>query len=37
VQFGNPNTDPYNTNFGVITGELGHGQRQVTFALKMIF
>lgn len=37
VQLGAPNTDPFNTNFGVITGENGHGQRQVTFALKLIF
>lgn len=37
VQFAAPNTDPFNTNFGLITGEKGHGQRQVTFALKLIF
>jgi len=37
VQFAAPNTDPFNTNFGLITGERGHGQRQVTFALKLLF
>ncbi len=37
VQFASPNTDPYSTNFGLITGERGHGQRQVTFALKFLF
>jgi hypothetical protein len=37
VQFAAPNTDPYSTNFGLITGERGHGQRQVTFALKLLF
>ena len=37
VQFANPNTNPFNTAFGTITGEKGHGQRQMTFALKLIF
>jgi hypothetical protein len=37
VQFANPNTNPMNTAFGTITGEKGHGQRQMTFALKLIF
>jgi hypothetical protein len=37
VQFGGPNTDPLNTNFGLITGERGHGQRQVTFGFKLLF
>ncbi|MGH9671931.1 MAG: TonB-dependent receptor domain-containing protein [Bryobacteraceae bacterium] len=37
VQFGAPNTAPANTAFGTITGEKGHGQRQVTFALKLLF
>jgi hypothetical protein len=37
VQLGAPNTAPTNTAFGTITGEKGHGQRQVTLALKVIF
>jgi hypothetical protein len=32
-----PNVDPYSTNFGLITGERGHGQRQITFAVKLLF
>jgi hypothetical protein len=37
VQLGGPNTTPTNTAFGTITGEKGHGQRQVTLALKLMF
>jgi hypothetical protein len=37
VQFDNPNTTPSNTAFGTITAENGHGQRQITTALKLIF
>ncbi|MGH9721096.1 MAG: TonB-dependent receptor domain-containing protein, partial [Bryobacteraceae bacterium] len=37
VQFGNPNTAPANTAFGTVTAEKGHGQRQVTMALKLLF
>ncbi|MEZ5354752.1 MAG: TonB-dependent receptor [Bryobacteraceae bacterium] len=37
VQFGAPNTNPVNAAFGAITGEKGHGQRQVTIGLKLIF
>jgi hypothetical protein len=37
VQFANPNTTVANTAFGTITGEKGHGQRQWTFGLKLLF
>ncbi|MBI3678924.1 MAG: carboxypeptidase regulatory-like domain-containing protein [Acidobacteria bacterium] len=37
VQFTDPTTDPYNSNFGQIFGEKGHGQRQVTFGFKAVF
>ena len=37
VQFANPNTTPTNTAFGTIDAEKGHGQRQLTFALKLLF
>lgn len=37
IQFGNPNTSPQSTAFGTITSEKGHGQRQITFSLKLIF
>jgi hypothetical protein len=37
VQLDNPNTKPSNTAFGAITAENGHGQRQITMALKLIF
>ncbi len=37
VQFDVPNTTPTSTAFGTITGEKGHGQRQLTFGLKLIF
>jgi hypothetical protein len=37
VQFANPNTTVVNTAFGTITGEKGHGQRQWTFGLKLLF
>ena len=37
VQFDNPNTTPDNTAFGTVTKELGHGQRQMTFAVKLMF
>jgi hypothetical protein len=37
VQFANPNTNPVNAAFGTITGEKGHGQRQITLGIKLIF
>jgi len=37
VQFANPNTTPTSTTFGSLTGEKGHGQRQITFAVKLMF
>jgi hypothetical protein len=37
VQFAAPNTNPINAAFGSITGEKGHGQRQVTVGGKFIF
>lgn len=37
VQFANPNTNPTSAAFGSITGEKGHGQRQVTTGLKVKF
>ncbi len=37
VQLGAPNTGVTNTAFGTITGEKGHGQRQLTLAVKVIF
>jgi hypothetical protein len=36
-QFSAPNTTPASTAFGTITAESGHGQRQVTLALKILF
>ena len=35
VQFGAPNTAPVNAAFGSITGEKGHGQRQLTMGVKL--
>jgi hypothetical protein len=37
VQFAAPDTTPTNTAFGTITGEKGHGQRQLTLAIKVMF
>lgn len=37
VQFDGPNTNPVNTAFGTITAEKGHGQRQITLGLKLLF
>ena len=37
VQFGAPNTTPVNSAFGTITGEKGHGQRQLTLGIKVVF
>lgn len=37
AQFGNPNTAPTNTAFGTVNAELGHGQRKLVFALKLMF
>lgn len=37
VQFGAPNTNPVNAAFGSITGEKGHGQRQITLGVKAVF
>lgn len=37
AQFANPNTTPTNSAFGRVTAEKGHGQRQLTFALKLLF
>jgi hypothetical protein len=36
VQFAAPNVNPLNAAFGSITGEKGHGQRQITFGLKFV-
>jgi hypothetical protein len=36
-QFAAPNTAPGNSAFGSITAESGHGQRQVTLAVKLLF
>ncbi|MBM3784592.1 MAG: TonB-dependent receptor [Acidobacteria bacterium] len=37
VQFAGPNTTPTATAFGTIVDEKGHGQRQVTMSIKLIF
>ena len=37
VQLANPNTTPTNTAFGTVNAEKGHGQRQLTMALKLLF
>src|SRR5262249_20776793 len=37
VQFGGPNTNPTSAAFGSITAEKGHGQRQLTFGIKVLF
>lgn len=37
VEFDSPNTTPSSSAFGTITSERGHGQRQVTFAWKLLF
>jgi len=37
VQFATPNANPVNAAFGSITGEKGHGQRQITPGIKLIF
>ena len=37
VQFAGPNTTPINAAFGSITGEKGHGQRQITLGVKLLF
>ena len=37
VQFAGPNVAPINAAFGSITGEKGHGQRQITLGLKLLF
>lgn len=37
VQFAAPNTTPISAAFGTITGEKGHGQRQITLGLKFLF
>jgi hypothetical protein len=37
VQFGGPNTNPINAAFGSITAEKGHGQRQITLGVKLLF
>jgi hypothetical protein len=37
VQFAAPNVNPINAAFGTITGEKGHGQRQLTFGIKAMF
>jgi len=37
VQLGAPNTTPTSTAFGTITDEKGHGQRQITLAVKLMF
>lgn len=37
VQFAAPNVAPANTAFGTVSGEKGHGQRQLTFGTKLFF
>ena len=37
VQFAGPNTNPVGAAFGTITGEKGHGQRQITLGFKVLF
>jgi hypothetical protein len=37
VQFVAPNTTVTNTAFGSINNEKGHGQRQITFGIKILF
>ena len=37
VQLANPNIMPTNTAFGTVNAEKGHGQRQLTLALKLLF
>jgi hypothetical protein len=37
VQLGAPDTTPTSSAFGTITAEKGHGQRQVTLAIKVMF
>ena len=37
VQLDGPNTTPTSTTFGTITAEKGHGQRQLTLAIKVLF
>ena len=37
VQLGLPDTTPTSSTFGTITGEKGHGQRQLTLAIKVMF
>jgi hypothetical protein len=37
VQFDAPNVTPANSAFGTVTAEKGHGQRQLTFGMKLIF
>jgi hypothetical protein len=37
AQFNNPNTTPTSTAFGTVSSELGHGQRQVYFSIKLFF
>ena len=37
VQFAGPNTTPTAAAFGSITGEKGHGQRQITLGFKLLF
>ena len=37
VQFDVPNTTPVNAAFGSVTLEKGHGQRQITLGVKVLF
>ncbi len=37
VQFDMPDTNPVSTSFGTVNAEKGHGQRQVSIALKVLF
>ena len=37
VQFDVPNTTPVNAAFGSVTAEKGHGQRQITMGVKVLF
>jgi hypothetical protein len=37
VQFDVPNTTPVNAAFGSVTAQKGHGQRQITVGIKVLF
>ena len=37
VQFDTPNTNPLSTSFGTVNAEKGHGQRQLSLGIKVLF